>query len=128
MCLDQSSDLSSILGIVCGSDLENAKGTRNNNLEREIHHLSKPEKPLGPASSLRTSTSKLVLAPEGFNLGAAQRNRGLGGPLTLDALRARPSRDSVTLKWRVAGFAFDLLSHGVGLRAAHVDVRLSSRN
>ena len=86
-----------MLGLVCGSDLENAKGTRNNNLARVLHHLSKTEKPLGLACSLRTSTSKLVLAPDGFDVGAAQHKRCLSGPLTLEALCTRSSR---SLSWR----------------------------
>ena len=41
-----------------------------------------------------TLKSMLVFASDGFDVGAAQRNRGLGGPLTPDALCTRSSRSS----------------------------------
>ena len=116
-----------MIGIVCGSELENAKGTHNKNLVRVLHHLSKTEKHFFLRAISDKKKCKLVFAPDGSDVGASAIEVSVGLRLWM---RCVPDRivHSVTLKWRVAGFAFDLLSHDVGLRAAHVDVRRSSRN
>ena len=75
-----------------------------------------------------TLKSKLVFAPDGFDVGAAQRNRGLGGHSTLDALCTRSSRSFRNVEVEGRQVFSQSLSEYVGFRAAHVDVLRYCRN
>ena len=83
-----------MIGIVCGSELENVKGTHNKNLVRVLHHLSRTEKPLCFACSRRQKNASWSLQKRASTWKPARRNRGLGGPSTLDALCTRSCRSS----------------------------------